>query len=207
MFNKDEKTIFNSLNERLETYDQSLEIICAGGYVLDRYDIRSTMDIDAFFQTNHYIENAIKEVGDIFEINPTDELWLNNSIQSMNKKPPLEICDILYEFSNLKVYSVPLDYAMCMKLSSARERDIDDVSKIIKKLEIPSPKEMNIILEKYDFNNIDESIILEVFGEAYGMEWLEKYYVDNIEPNLNNSYDDINVEYDDWDDYSSDWND
>ena len=31
----------------------------------------------------------------------------------------------------------------------------------------------------FEFGYIDESLILETFGEAYGMEWLEKYYTDN----------------------------
>ena len=210
MFNNREEIIFSELNDKLSELGQDLEIICAGGYVLDRFDIRSTQDIDAFFKTNIMLEEAIKDIGNKYQINPKDELWLNNSIQSMNNKPPVEICEKIYDFSNLHILSVPLKYVMCMKLRSGREQDIEDVSKIITKLEIPSPKEFSDILVEYKFTDIDESLILESFGKAYGMEWLEKYYIENIESLFSDDYIEKknNTELDnDWDNENNDWND
>ena len=136
MFDNKEKEIFEELNSKLVEINQQLEIICAGGYILDRCELRSTEDIDAFYNTNEQINKAIEEVGTKYKINPKDELWLNNSIQSLNKKPPLNICQNIYNFSNLKVMIPPLDYIVCMKLKSARTQDISDVSKLIIKLNI-----------------------------------------------------------------------
>lgn len=53
-------------------------------------------------------------------------------------------------------------------------------------------REIEIELKKYNFN-FDESVLLESFSIAYGLEWLENYYL-NIEKNiikkepLNNKY-------------------
>lgn len=106
---------------------------------------------------------------------------LNNSVQNMNVKPPENICKPLYEFSNLKVLAPPLDYIAGMKLVSAREQDIQDVAFILQKLKITSPDAFRKTLSEYGFSSIDESLLLESFGLAYGMEWLEKYYIDHEE--------------------------
>ena len=68
-----------------------------------------------------------------------------------------------------------------MKLKSAREQDIRDVALILERLSIDSPEQFEKILNDYGFINIDESLILEAFGTAYGFEWLEKYYIENEE--------------------------
>ncbi len=176
-----EKEIFAELNRRLNEIDVDFMVIVAGGFVLSHYGIRTTHDIDGFFKTDQKINNVIQEVGEQFGINTEDELWLNNSVYNLNEAPTEEICEILYDFSNLKVLMPPLEYIAGMKLKSAREQDIQDVSEIIILKEISSPKELKKQLEKYDFGQIDESIILEAFGEAYGMEWLEQYYINNEE--------------------------
>ncbi len=193
------KKIADTLNITLEElyeigtsdkhYDESLNI-----KYYKKAALHSRYNADHWFR---YLRKFIIDDGCKLSDNEINIL-LNSSELTMYQKITLKRALIEGSKTNIKVLS---------QNKKAKTPMLDQIrrkSKIIKKLEIPSPKEMNIILEKYDFNNIDESIILEVFGEAYGMEWLEKYYVDNIEPNLNNSYDDINVEYDDWDDYSSD---
>ena len=148
---------------------------------MNHYHIRATMDIDSFYNANEEVQNIILLMGNEYGLNPEDEVWLNNSVQSMNKKPPEEICQTIYEFSNLTVKIPPLEYIACMKLVSAREQDITDVSELIKMLEIKDPEEMEGILKKYDFGTIDESLILEAFGRAYGMQWLEDYYIAKYE--------------------------
>ena len=71
----------------------------------------------------------------------------------------------------------PLEYIAGMKLQSGREKDIDDVALIIKKEHHDDPiKFINQLKEKYDFDNIDISLILTAYGKAYGFGWLEGYY-------------------------------
>lgn len=147
--------------------------------MLNHYGVRTTHDIDGFYQTSVKLEQLIKKVGDELGINTEKELWLNNSVQNMNRKPPDEICTVVYEYSNLKVLISPLDYVAGMKLESARERDIEDVASIIKLLKIEDPVELRERIEGCDFTVYDESLLLEALGLAYGMEWLEKYYTDN----------------------------
>ena len=172
-----EKKAFERLNEFLLKEDIWISVICVGGFVLNHYGVRTTHDIDVFYQTSAKLEQLIKKVGDELEINTEEELW--NSVQNMNKKPPDEICTVVYEYSNLKVLIPPLDYVAGMKLESARERDIDDVASIIKLLKIETPAELQKKIEGYGFTIFDESLLLEAFGIAYVMEWLEKYYTDN----------------------------
>ena len=176
MFNN-EYEIFKELNSELEKARIELTVICAGGFVLSHYGMRATQDIDGFFKSTHEIERIIKRVGDKYGINKEDELWLNNSVQNLNPQPPEELCDQLYSFNNLNVLMLPLDYIAGMKLKSAREIDIKDVGEIIKKLEIQSPEGLSEKLNSYGFSNIDKSNLLEAFGCAYGMDWLEEYYI------------------------------
>jgi len=178
---KNEHEIFAALNKRLGDAGITLEIICVGGFVLSHNGMRATQDIDGFYETNALIESIVREIGDEFSINNDDELWLNNSVQNMNIKPEVTICELLYEFSNLKVYLAPLDYVAGMKLESCREQDIIDVAAIVKLMSIEDPNALKEIFKNYGFDGFDESLILEVFGEAYGMEWLEEYYIKHEE--------------------------
>ena len=52
-----EKALFDELNRRLSREGTSLTVICVGGYVLSRYGIRVTQDIDGFFET---MKNSIR---------------------------------------------------------------------------------------------------------------------------------------------------
>ena len=174
---KNEKEAFEELNKLLKQRDYELTVICAGGYVLSRHGMRTTRDIDGFFQSNPEIDEMIREVGEKYGINTPDELWLNNSIQNLNDYPPVDICEQIYDFSNLRVFLLPLDYIAGMKLTSAREQDVQDTADIIKMLEITDPDELLNKAHKNGFYHIDESVLLESFGIAYGMEWLEKYYL------------------------------
>lgn len=121
------------------------------------------------------INELIFEVGEELGLNTDNESWLNNSVSSLNKEPPIDICDKLYEYSNLIVYAVSLDYLLGMKLSSGREQDIKDAGNIISKEELTSPLFLVQELKEYGFE-IDISLLLEAFGSAYGMDWLADYY-------------------------------
>lgn len=181
---ENEREIFEELNRRLKEKEIDLTVICVGGFVLSHYGLRTTHDIDGFFKTNREITNIIREVGEKFGINSDDELWLNNSVQNLNEVPDESICEVLYSMSNLNVLVPPLDYIAGMKLNSSREQDVKDVAEIISFKNISSPEVLAGVLKEYGFQAIDESVLLEAFGEAYGMEWLEKYYIEN-EGNFN----------------------
>ncbi len=174
-----EYDLFNELNKRLEQENIDLTIICVGGFVMSHYGMRTTHDIDGFYNASRRIEKIIKEVGEKYHANTEDELWLNNSVQNMNAIPPESICSTLYSFSNLNVLTPPLDYIACMKLQSAREQDISDVAEILRYLNINDPAYVEKKLSEYKIGPVDESLILESFGRAYGMDWLEKYYTEH----------------------------
>ncbi len=172
-----EYEIFKTLNNELKESGICLEIICVGGFVLNHYGLKQTLDVDGFYKRTREIDEIINRVGDKFGINTDDEPWLNNSVQSMNEMPAKSICDTLYEFSNLTVLMPPLEYIAGMKLQSGREKDISDVSLIIRKEESKDPIEfIETLRRKYGFENIDISLLLTAYGNAYGFEWLEKYY-------------------------------
>ena len=125
---------FELLNDRLKQKGLSLDIICAGGFVLQTLGIRATMDVDAFFSANSTVQNIINSVGDELGINEEDESWLNNSISNLNKKPDSKYCELYKSYSNLNIYMVIPEYLIGMKLKSGREKDMSDVAQIIKKL-------------------------------------------------------------------------
>ena len=89
----DKKVLFEALNTELTKENIDLEIICVGGFVLEYYNLRGTQDVDAFYQEDAKIRSIIEKVGDDFDVNEPDELWLNNNVANMNKIPPLSICE------------------------------------------------------------------------------------------------------------------
>jgi len=168
--------IFSRLNNRLSESGLYLNIICVGGYVLKYHGIRETKDIDGFYDNSPVIRKIIKEIGNEFNLNQEEEDWINNSVGNLNEKPDDSICKIIYSNSNLKIMIPPLEYVAGMKLRSEREIDISDVSDIIVYLKIDDPRDFKDKLDFYGFNDVDESLIMESFAEAYGLDWLENYY-------------------------------
>lgn len=177
----DYRGLFSDLDKSLGEAGLSLRVVCAGGFVLDRHGIRTTRDIDAFFDCSPEVLQIIRDVGDRLKANPEDEPWLNNSIQNMNRSPAGIECEGVYEGANLVVDAVPLLYVAGMKLESGRVQDIVDVASIIKAEGIDSPKEFLDLLEGYGFDGLDEGLVIESFGEAYGLAWLKSYYVEREE--------------------------
>lgn len=176
----DFEPVFKRLNEELSGIGQSLELICAGGYVMQLHGYRGTADIDAFYTSNSEVEAIIRKVGDEFGINKPDELWLNNSIANMNSEPPDEHCETIYSFSSLSVKSVGIIYLIGMKLTSGRGQDIKDVGTILKHNNNEQPFELLSMLVNMKFD-IDISGLLDAFEIAYGMDWLDEFYVKNQE--------------------------
>ncbi|HFI0667113.1 TPA: DUF6036 family nucleotidyltransferase [Streptococcus suis] len=176
----DKKILFEALNTELSKENINLEIICVGGFVLEYYNLRGTQDVDAFYKENDKIRRIIAKVGDDFDVNEPDELWLNNNVANLNKIPPRSICNLAFCFSNLKILVPPLTYILGMKLESGRDRDKQDAGEIVKLEEIRSIKEIHQKLKEFGFH-LDISIVLEVFEIAYGMKWLAKYLREHTE--------------------------
>lgn len=175
------KTVFEALNQELSQENLSLTIICVGGYVLEYHGLRSTQDVDAFYGESHHINEIIARVGQKFNLNTHEELWLNNNVANMNQQPPLDLCETLYSFSHLTVLIAPIEYVLGMKMISAREQDLKDIGMIIKYQNARSPFETFDTLKKMNFSTIDFSILLEGFSYAYGIDWLEEFFKDNQE--------------------------
>ena len=127
----DEKVLFETLNTELAKENIKKEIICVGGFVLDYYNLRGTPDVDAFYQEDAKIRSIIEKVGDDFDVNQPDELWLNNNVVNMNKIPPLSICEKAFSYSNLTVFVPPLSYILGMKLDSGRDKDSRMLGKLL----------------------------------------------------------------------------
>ena len=109
-------------------------------------------------------------------VHPQKLLWLNNNFANMNNAPPENICEMLYQFSNLIVYVAPIRYVLGMKLESGREQDLKDIGLIIQHEDFKDPFELFDQLQQQGFSRIDFSMLLEGFSYAYGMDWLEKFY-------------------------------
>jgi len=174
----DFEPVFKLMNEELSQVGQTLLLICAGGYVMQLNGYRGTLDVDAFYESSITIEAIIRKVGDTFGINKPDELWLNNSVASMNPRPFDEHCELVYQFSNLLVKAVSITYLMGMKLASGREQDLMDVGDILKKNRNEKPFELLSELVGMRFD-IDISGLLDAYEKAHGMDWLDEFYVNN----------------------------
>jgi len=174
----DFEPVFNLMNEELSQVGRTLLLICAGGYVMQLNGYRGTLDVDAFYESSKTIEAIIRKVGDTFGINKPDELWLNNSIANMNPRPSDEHCEPVYQFSNLIVKAVSIKYLIGMKLASGREQDLMDVGDILK--ENRNEKPFELLSELVDMRfDIDISGLLDAYEKAYGMDWLDEFYVNN----------------------------
>ena len=172
-FNK----LFQELNIELKKIDKKVDLICVGGFVLEYYSIRSTIDVDAFFENDSEFNTLIKKVGDKLHANE-EELWLNNSVSNMNKKPDIGICNKVYSLSNINIYIPPIEYIIGMKASTGREKDVEDIGLLIKVLEDKKPFDLKRRVDSYGFD-MDESILLEGYGNAYGLDWLVEFYKNN----------------------------
>ena len=67
-----------------------------------------------------------------------------------------------------------------MKFESARNRDIDDASLIIKTKDLRDVAQLFKTLKDLGFQP-DLSLILEAFEIAYGVEWLSNYLEEHLE--------------------------
>jgi len=138
---------FELLNEELKSKKMSLEIVCAGGYVMQKHGFKHTVDVDAFYVGSSEISDMIWRVGENLQINNGEEPWLNNAINNLNKKPPDKYIKEDCNYSNLSVKVTDINYVIGMKLTSGRDKDTNDVSKFIKHKNIEFFKQEKMINE------------------------------------------------------------
>ena len=165
------KQVFDALNDELSKADYYLSIVCVGGFVLQLHELKATLDIDAFYEDSETIRSLVWNVGERFHLNQNNEAWLNCSVANLNDRPPESECSILYDYSNLRV----------MTASSAREQDLIDMVRIIQHLKLNDPISSYKHLCSLNLHNLDFSILLEAFNEAYGDEWMQNYFVEHQE--------------------------
>lgn len=146
--NKDQiQTCLEALNEELNALNMKGEICLYGGAVMCLvFDARpSTKDVDAVFKPAQPMREAIKRVGERFELR---EDWLNDAVKGFVVSHPQRV---LWELSHLKVYVPEPDYLLAMKTLAARVEGTDqqDVKFLIGLLRLKTPEEVFAILEKY----------------------------------------------------------
>ena len=82
---------------------------------------------------------------------------------------------------NSRASTAMLNSILGMKLESARKQDLEDAAEIIKREKVNESGDLIAVLSSYGFPQIDESLLLEAFGIAYGMDWLEQYFIEHEE--------------------------
>lgn len=105
----------------------------------------ATKDIDAVFEPVKVIRGAINKIGEKYGLN---EGWLNFAVKIFVVKHET---DILFDFSNLKVYVPTADYLLAMKVLALRAEsfDADDVKFLIKHLNLKKIEDVLKIVENY----------------------------------------------------------
>lgn len=158
----DAEKLFSDLNEELAKSGLTLDLLCVGGFVLEYHNMRSTEDVDAFYQESSDLIECIDKVGKENGISSSEERWLNNSVSNLNRKPPESVCNEILSYSNLTVTIPSLIYMLGMKLESARRRDLEDAGVIIRSERfediLDTAKSLEDLEFQIDFFCIDGSV-------------------------------------------------
>lgn len=170
--------MFSDLNSELKEHNISLNIYCVGGYVMSLQGLKVTQDVDAFYKRSALLDSLIDKVGIKYGLEKLGEPWLNNSVENVADKPDDSEFTQIYSFSNLNVFIASLQYVLCMKLCTDRDKDISDIEAIVRRLQLKSPLQICKQAEIYGFYINDEAMarILDAFTAIYGMDWLTDYY-------------------------------
>ena len=170
---------FEILNERLKEHNEFLTLYTVGGFALKCYGIKTTMDIDAFYDTNDTIEKIIKDIGNEYNINGENEHWINQAVAYLKdkrvKNPGKEFSELINKYSNLEVYRANIDYLLVMKTFAVADnkpdkiKHIDDSRKIINtgKVNIKNRDDYKKLINKfgYEITNDLEVAINEILGK------------------------------------------
>jgi hypothetical protein len=157
----------NALNDELKQNDIKGEICLYGGAVMCLvYDARpSTKDIDAIFHPSRLIREAAQKVAQKFNLSSD---WLNDGVKGFVVEHQRTV---IFDLSNLSVYTPEPEYILAMKLLASRVDGMDntDIRFLIKKLQIKTAEETFAVIQKYYPKNIikpaSQFFIEEIFDE------------------------------------------
>lgn len=166
--------MFVELNDKLGEIGESIDIAAAGGFSLQTYGLRSTMDVDAFFNSSGAIDGVIREIGEKEGINMDEELWLNNSIMNRNEDPRPEETELILDLPHLKVRHVKAEKIFIMKLSTDRSRDIDDCIDMLKAgmIDIKTMADFKAMCKASGVRYSEyKDRAVEAMTDAFGFDW------------------------------------
>jgi len=105
----------------------------------------ATKDVDAIFEPVKVIRGAINKIAEKYDLNQD---WLNLGVKTFLVEHEREI---LFDFSNLKVFVPVADYLLAMKVLAMRAESFDaaDVEFLIKRLELKKIEDVLKIITGY----------------------------------------------------------
>jgi hypothetical protein len=152
----------------------SLEIILVGGAsILLNYDFRvSTTDVDALFPTAAVFKQAIKSVGDKFEL---DSKWFNaDFMKTTSYSDKLREHSVFYRdyLKVLSVRTIKSEYLIAMKLMAGRmhKNDLSDIVGILgecqkRNEELSKTLIQNSVIELYGSLDLVDDITWMIFDQ------------------------------------------
>ena len=140
--------LIQTLNAVLNQSNDTLEILVIGGanmcIVQGNRDL--THDIDSYCLHKDKIKKYRKLVAQIRKV---DETWLNDVGELVVNDAIRKSAYILFELSNLRVWTASDEAMLAMKLTSGREApssDIEDAAHLLRKLNVRSIEHANQIV-------------------------------------------------------------
>jgi len=136
------------LNTSLKEEEEVGEIGLIGGAVMCLvYNARlSTKDVDAVFQPSLVLRKHIQKIALKYDLKDD---WLNDAAKGFLVENFSR--EVLYNYSNLKVWVPETAYMLAMKCISARwdTHDQSDVKVLIRELQLQKAKDVFQIIENY----------------------------------------------------------
>jgi hypothetical protein len=162
--------LLQALNVELLAIGVKGEIGIVGGSALClAFNARqSTKDVDAIFEPSIVIRQAAERIANRYHI---DHDWLNDAVKGfLSSKAPQK--NIIFDFSNLKVWIPEPQYLLAMKVMAARvdTKDKGDIIFLIKHLRLTSSDEVFGLVLKYFPRNLipikSQYFIEELFDDG-----------------------------------------
>ena len=141
------KQYLSELNDELSAINVKGEVCLYGGAVMCiAFNARpATKDVDAVFEPVRVIGQAANRIAERHNL-AVD--WLNNGVKMFLVEHEK---NILFDWSNLKIYVPTPDYLLAMKTLSARANtsDRDDIEFLIEKLNLQNGEQVFEIVKNY----------------------------------------------------------
>jgi hypothetical protein len=143
-------TLFEKINEYLKQESIQGEISVFGGAAMVlAFDARAiTKNIDAIFKPTDIIRQIALNLAETYNL-PED--WLNDAVKGFIFSDHQKFCDIILEFSNLKITAPNPKYLLAMKCFASRldSKDKEDIIFLIQKIGIKTPDEVFDIIQHF----------------------------------------------------------